>query len=277
MAYLQRQRLVVVLPPRRRAHHHGSDGHQRRRRPDRADSVRHQPGSEMTMQQAKTAGLAFLVALTVLGAGYLWGARGRWAAQDRLAVVERQAALSETRRLTLAGQMALTRLNFGEAAGLFESARAGADARRARARARRARRPGGRGRQGGPGPDRGARPGRQARPGRGGEGRRRAGAARPCRAALARPAAEAALLIRAGCADSLMTWVHGPPPVSCRVDCVPRGAGGRARLAVGDRSGRRRRSPPRAPSSPCRRKRLKTSSQSACPTPSSPRLIPKSD
>jgi len=78
------------------------------------------------MKQAKTAGIALLVALTVLGAGYLWGARGRWAAQDRLAVVERQALLSETRRLVLAGQLALTRLNFGEAAGLFESARAGA-------------------------------------------------------------------------------------------------------------------------------------------------------
>ena len=79
------------------------------------------------MQQAKTAGLVFLVALTVLGAGYLWGARGRWAAQERLAVVERQASLSETRRLALAGLLALTRLNFGEAAGLLESARAGAD------------------------------------------------------------------------------------------------------------------------------------------------------
>ena len=80
------------------------------------------------MQQAKTAGIVLLVALTVLGAGYLWGARGRWAAQERLAVVERQASLSDARRLTLAGQLALTRLNFGEAAGLFESARAGADA-----------------------------------------------------------------------------------------------------------------------------------------------------
>lgn len=79
------------------------------------------------MQQAKTAGLVLLVALTVLGAGYLWGARGRWAAQERLTVVERQASLSETRRLALAGQLALTRLNFGEASGLFESARAGAD------------------------------------------------------------------------------------------------------------------------------------------------------
>jgi hypothetical protein len=78
------------------------------------------------MQHAKTAGIAFLVALTVLGAGYLWGARGRWAAEERLAAVERAAALSETRRLTLSGQMALTRLNFGEAAGLFESARAAA-------------------------------------------------------------------------------------------------------------------------------------------------------
>ncbi len=82
----------------------------------------------MTMQHAKTAGLAFLVALTMLGAGYLWGASGRWAARDRLAVVERQAQLSETRRLVLAGQIALTQLNFGEAAGLFDAARAGADA-----------------------------------------------------------------------------------------------------------------------------------------------------
>ena len=79
------------------------------------------------MQQAKTAGIVLLVAITVLGAGYLWGARGRWAAEGRLALVERQASLSETRRLALAGQLALTRLNFGEAAGLFESARAGAD------------------------------------------------------------------------------------------------------------------------------------------------------
>jgi hypothetical protein len=81
----------------------------------------------MTMQQAKTAGVVLLLALTMLGAGYLWGARGRWAAQERLALVERQATLSETRRLALTGQLALTRLNFGEAAGLFESARAGAD------------------------------------------------------------------------------------------------------------------------------------------------------
>jgi hypothetical protein len=78
-------------------------------------------------QQVKTAGIALLVALTMLGAGYLWGARGRWAAEERLAVVERHAALSEARRLVLAGQVALTRLNFGEAAGLFESARTATD------------------------------------------------------------------------------------------------------------------------------------------------------
>lgn len=75
------------------------------------------------MSQLKMGGIALLVALTVLGAGYLWGARGRWAAEERLVVVERLAALSEARRLTLAGQLALNRLNFGEAAGLFESAR----------------------------------------------------------------------------------------------------------------------------------------------------------
>jgi hypothetical protein len=79
------------------------------------------------MPQVKTAGIALLVALTVLGAGYLWGARGRWAAEERLALVERQASLSEARRLVLAGQVALTRLNFGEAAGFFESARTATD------------------------------------------------------------------------------------------------------------------------------------------------------
>ena len=77
--------------------------------------------------QVKTAVIAVLVALTMLGAGFLWGARGRWAAEEQLAAVERQAALGETRRLTLAGQMAMTRLNFGEASGLFESARVAAD------------------------------------------------------------------------------------------------------------------------------------------------------
>jgi hypothetical protein len=75
----------------------------------------------------RTAGLVALVAVTVLGAGYLGGARGRWAAEERLAQVERQAVLGETRRLVLAGQLALTRLNFGEASGLFESARVSAD------------------------------------------------------------------------------------------------------------------------------------------------------
>lgn len=79
------------------------------------------------MRNVKTVGIAILVAVTVLGLGYLWGARGRWAAEERLQVVERQASFAETRRLTLAGQMSLTRLNFGEAAGLFESARVGAE------------------------------------------------------------------------------------------------------------------------------------------------------
>ena len=79
-------------------------------------------------QQMKTVGIAMLVALTTLGAGYLWGARGRWAAEERLVAVERQASLSEARRLVLAGQLSLTRLNFGEAAGFFESARTATEA-----------------------------------------------------------------------------------------------------------------------------------------------------
>lgn len=80
------------------------------------------------MQHLKTVGLAALVAVTVLGAGYLWGARGRWAAEERLAASSREAAFSEIRRLTLTGQVALTRLNFGEASGTFDSARARAEA-----------------------------------------------------------------------------------------------------------------------------------------------------
>lgn len=79
-------------------------------------------------QHLKTAGIAALIALTTLGAGYLWGARGRWAAEERLAAVERQASLSDARRLVLAGQVSLTRLNFGEAAGAFESARTATEA-----------------------------------------------------------------------------------------------------------------------------------------------------
>lgn len=78
-------------------------------------------------QQLKTIGSVVLVGLTLLGVGYLWGARGRWAAEERLAFVERQSALNDARRLVLSGQVALSRLNFGEAAGLFESARAGTD------------------------------------------------------------------------------------------------------------------------------------------------------
>ena len=136
----------------------------------------------MTMQQAKMAGLACLIAVTVLGAGYLWGARGRWAAEDRLAAVERQASLSETRRLTLAGQMALTRLNFGEAAGLFESARAGADAAAQGPRAGWTAGIGGQTATRRPGVDRGPRPGGQARSGLG-----RARPATPSRCSTALP------------------------------------------------------------------------------------------
>ena len=128
----------------------------------------------MTMQQAKMAGLACLIALTVLGAGYLWGARGRWAGQDRLAVVESQAPAERNPSAdALYGQMALTRLNFGEAAGLFESARA--ESRRRGQGSTRAKTAHGTRRgqaaNAAQGPDRSPRPGGQAQSGLGGEGR----------------------------------------------------------------------------------------------------------
>ncbi|HEY8535462.1 MAG TPA: hypothetical protein VIL25_03400 [Vicinamibacterales bacterium] len=80
----------------------------------------------MQQRHVRFALIALLVAITLVAAGFLWGASGRWAAEERLAAVERRAALTEARRLALAGQVALGRLNFGEAAGLFDSARVAA-------------------------------------------------------------------------------------------------------------------------------------------------------
>jgi hypothetical protein len=83
------------------------------------------------MRQLKLVGIAALVALTALAIGYLWGARGRWAAQEQLEAARRQLTLSEARRHALTGQVLLARLNFGDAAGHFESARAAAESARA--------------------------------------------------------------------------------------------------------------------------------------------------
>ena len=76
------------------------------------------------MKQLKLAGIGLLVALTVLAAGYLWGARGRWAAEERLGTMERQWRLADARREALAGSVDIYKLNFGAAAGHFETARA---------------------------------------------------------------------------------------------------------------------------------------------------------
>jgi hypothetical protein len=84
------------------------------------------------MRHLKLAGVAVLVAATILGLGFLWGARGRWAAEERLGLVERQLFLSDARRETYAGSLELQKLNFGAAAGHFEAARAAADQLRLR-------------------------------------------------------------------------------------------------------------------------------------------------
>jgi hypothetical protein len=76
------------------------------------------------MKQLKLAGIGLLVALTVLAMGYLWGARGRWAAEERLATMERQWRLADARREALSGSVDIYKLNFGAAAGHFETARA---------------------------------------------------------------------------------------------------------------------------------------------------------
>ena len=229
------------------------------------------------MQQAKMAGIACLIAVTVLGAGYLWGARGRWAAQDRLAAVERQAALSETRRLTLAGQMALTRLNFGEAAGLFESARAGADAAAKGLE-------------------------HEGLPELAGQAATAAQALTEARGLAAKldqgSAGKAgdALALLDRTAAALRERLDSPPllvrrlrPIVWRpgsmgrrlsfvalVVCLAAVARG-ARLALASRSITGADLARPAKSSACRLRRLRTSSPSACPTRSSPRLTPKSD
>ncbi len=79
------------------------------------------------MAQVKRIGIVTLVALVLMTATYFWGAWGRWAAEKRVARVEAALALSEARRDALAGSLDLYKLNFGAAAGHFESARAAGD------------------------------------------------------------------------------------------------------------------------------------------------------
>lgn len=83
------------------------------------------------MAQVKRVGIVTLVALVLMTATYFWGGWGRWAAEKRVARVEAALALSEARRDALAGSLDLYKLNFGAAAGHFESARAAADHARA--------------------------------------------------------------------------------------------------------------------------------------------------
>ena len=83
------------------------------------------------MRHMKLFGIAALAALTTFALGYLWGARGRWAALEQLATAQRQLNLSEARRHALTGQVLLGKLNFGEAAGQFDAARAAAETARA--------------------------------------------------------------------------------------------------------------------------------------------------
>jgi hypothetical protein len=79
------------------------------------------------MRNLKLAGIGLLVACTILALGYLWGARGRWAAEEQLARLDLHLALADARREALAGSIDVQRLNFGSAAGHFETARVAAE------------------------------------------------------------------------------------------------------------------------------------------------------
>lgn len=79
------------------------------------------------MARLKRAGVVALIAVLLVGIGYVWGAWGRRAAEGRLARADAVVALSEARRNALAGSLDLYKLNFGAAAAHFEAARAISD------------------------------------------------------------------------------------------------------------------------------------------------------
>lgn len=72
----------------------------------------------------KTTGIALVVALAMIGGGWLWGASGRSEAEQAQHAAELRADLAESRALLLEARVHLFTVNFGSAGRALDDARA---------------------------------------------------------------------------------------------------------------------------------------------------------
>ena len=72
----------------------------------------------------KTTGIALIVALAMIGGGWLWGASGRAEAERAQRAAESRADVAESRALLLEARVHLFTVNFGSAGRVLDDARA---------------------------------------------------------------------------------------------------------------------------------------------------------
>ena len=72
----------------------------------------------------KTIGIALIVALAMIGGGWLWGASGRSEAEQAQRAAELRADVAESRALLLEARVHLYTVNFGSAGRALDDARA---------------------------------------------------------------------------------------------------------------------------------------------------------
>jgi hypothetical protein len=72
----------------------------------------------------KTTGIALIVALAMIGGGWLWGVSGRSEAEQAQRAAELRADLAESRALLLEARVHLFTVNFGSAGRALDDARA---------------------------------------------------------------------------------------------------------------------------------------------------------
>jgi hypothetical protein len=72
----------------------------------------------------KMTGIALIVALAMIGGGWLWGASGRSEAEQAQRAAELRADLAESRALLLEARVHLFTVNFGSAGRALDDARA---------------------------------------------------------------------------------------------------------------------------------------------------------
>lgn len=72
----------------------------------------------------RTTGIALVVALALIGGGWLWGASGRSEAEQAQRAAELRADFAESRALLLEARVELFTVNFGTAGRALDEARA---------------------------------------------------------------------------------------------------------------------------------------------------------